>query len=387
MVRYVCCHGDRLRVSHSLPRVCHHAVTTMSVVRSSSLHVYHTPSLLRARPHSASPFQAVVMTRCRLAPLFLAVALAAIGCLLTTTVEASHFAYGTISWQLSATPALPNHYVVTFEAAYRRDYPSFTPYNPSAGQTFTSSDIGTLTVSQTQNAGPCCGKPSNDPCFRQHPGTPGNGCGMWSANLPVSFLVKVTYPDNWLSGQTSVTFDAPDQTQILRLVYSMCCRINTLAYSAGYSTIIMSTVGISHLYSPRSTSFARQYVVKNQAISWSVPSIHPLGWPMAYSLSPTGNSALSADRPSTQYGSQFTLDASTGVVGWTPNQDGLFAVQFQITSSNPANAGQGQSYVVLDTIFQVIDACTITTRTVSINRCSIHQFRQHKRFIRDRRDP
>ena len=76
-------------------------------------------------------------------------------------VSASHFAYGTISWEYAPTAALPNHYLLNFESAWRRSYPTWVPSNPSAGQTFTGYDIGDLVVSQTVNAGPCCGLPTS----------------------------------------------------------------------------------------------------------------------------------------------------------------------------------------------------------------------------------
>jgi hypothetical protein len=87
--------------------------------------------------------------------------LALVVCLLLQplVVTASHFAYGTISWQLTPSPAYPNRYVVNFECAFRRDYGSFNPWNPSVGQTFTGSDVGSVIVAQTVNSGPCCGLP------------------------------------------------------------------------------------------------------------------------------------------------------------------------------------------------------------------------------------
>jgi len=51
---------------------------------------------------------------------------------------------------------------------------------------------------------------------------PGGGCGLWETSLPISFLVKVTYTDNWLTGQTvGLSFDAPDQSQLYVVKYLM----------------------------------------------------------------------------------------------------------------------------------------------------------------------
>ena len=70
-------------------------------------------------------------------------------CLQPAAVSASHFAYGTLSWEHAPTPAAPNYYLVNFEVAFRRSY-GWTPRSPSAGTYFTSSDVGTIVVSQTQ---------------------------------------------------------------------------------------------------------------------------------------------------------------------------------------------------------------------------------------------
>ena len=96
-------------------------------------------------------------------------------CLQPAAVSASHFAYGTLSWEHAPTPASPNFYLVNFEVAFRRSY-GWTPRNPSAGTYFSSSDVGTIVVSQTQNAGPCCGLPTSvtqrqhDDCTEQRVG-------------------------------------------------------------------------------------------------------------------------------------------------------------------------------------------------------------------------
>jgi len=299
---------------------------------------------------------------------------ALVGLLLVAQVpvaDASHFAYGTISWVDESTTARPNYYSVLFEVAYRRSYATWVPANPSAGQYFTGSDIGGIAIQQTVNAGPCClpggvAPPSTDSCYKTaaYASLPNKGCGKWSFSFAkLTVLVKVTYPDDWLSGQTDgLVFQMPTgvyNTSPMKMVYSLCCRINGLKYSAGGVTVISSMLIPGHKYPPRSTSFPRQYVVINTPVVWNVPSIHPNEWDMSYRLATTAESGLSPTSPTGTTWGIFTLDGASGQVTWTPKVLGLYAVQFVISAADPANVAAGESVTTLDTIFQVIASCTL----------------------------
>jgi len=280
---------------------------------------------------------------------------------LPSCVSGSHFAYGTLSWEFSPTPSSPRRYIINFESAWRRDYVTFSPRNPSAGQTFTAYDLGTITLKQQGGTGQCCGLPSWDWCWYIYGS---NACDQWSAskgNSDLPVLVKVTYPDNWLSGQTpTLVFNIPDRSKMYDIEFFMCCRVGSLVYSSGTQARLPAVMAPMHQYSPRSTSFPRQYIIINEAMQWAVPSIHPLGWKMTYSLTPASESYITYDRP-TGYGSKFVLDSNTGKATWTPNKLGLYAISFTIAAKNPDKTSDGTSQTVLDIIFEVIKQCTATT--------------------------
>jgi len=74
---------------------------------------------------------------------------------LPQSANATHFAYGTISWKQSFTPARPTKYDVSFLIAVRRSYPVWQPLNAAAGTSFTG-DVGLLEVFQQRVGGVCC---------------------------------------------------------------------------------------------------------------------------------------------------------------------------------------------------------------------------------------
>jgi hypothetical protein len=167
---------------------------------------------------------------------------------------------GTLSWSLLTSPGIsPPRWSVNVDLALARSSYNNPALNAQIAINAANSP-GDVSVSQTVNAGPCCGKPSTDPCYAANPSLPGSGCGMWTSSLPLTTLqVVAAYPDDQMLSRLTTSFALPNgfaNDQPLSVAFTTCCRIDTLAFSAG------SGVRIEAIIAPKSVN-PRQYLTHN----------------------------------------------------------------------------------------------------------------------------
>ena len=178
--------------------------------------------------------------------------------------------FASVSWDLTTVSGSTSpRWSVYLDSALSRSSYS----NPVLGAvvSLTSSTVpGDLTVTQTVDAGPCCGKASGDPCFTTYSSYPGSGCGMWSSSLALtSMTVTAAYPDDQIQTRITQSFTLPatlTNDQKLSVAYTTCCRIDSLAYSAGSnvrveSIIVPGSVGTFLLFYRYFLYFLRYYLL------------------------------------------------------------------------------------------------------------------------------
>jgi hypothetical protein len=104
-----------------------------------------------------------------IAPILLLVAVALQ--LALTYVDAVRLGSSSLQWEFTPSPAYPQRYLLQLDLSLPRS--AALPANPAIGSTLQVGPSSllvdaTVQVSQTVNAGPCCGKPLSDTRTIQH---------------------------------------------------------------------------------------------------------------------------------------------------------------------------------------------------------------------------
>jgi hypothetical protein len=237
----------------------------------------------------------------------------------TTEAEATHFRYGTITWQI-ANPATPNIVTLRFDSAWRRSF-GWIPANPSVGQTI-SGQLVTIEIR--------------------------NSLGEVIAVLaPTATVTAVNATEDWFAATYTTRLTLPEGVYTAR--FTACCRLTTLK-GGNADRDFLVTAGITVRVPPdavnqppTASTLPIIKLARNQPAIFPVPAADPDGDVIAYRLATSEESMLAQPAPP-----GLTL-SSTGVVRWTPTINGLYAIQVRVT--DPVGA-----HTVVDLILEVIDA-------------------------------
>eukprot|EP00457_Paulinella_chromatophora_P000014 gb/GEZN01000014.1/.p1 GENE.gb/GEZN01000014.1/~~gb/GEZN01000014.1/.p1 ORF type:complete len:4933 (-),score=561.68 gb/GEZN01000014.1/:135-14933(-) len=265
------------------------------------------------------------------------------------TVDAAHWVYGTVQWErLSGDANSARQYSFNMEFGFTRSYfcaDGASESTPSCPRGMPNVDYPT---------------PENPQKFDNV----GNMKFLRSDNLKeiatrrITLIPRVVYPkDDWWIGQDNYTLvTVPPHTYDILFSYDRCCRLTTILDGNGYQYWIMQgTIPRSQKYSPRTTGLPREYFEVGRPIDYRVPGKHAENHPLVYDVSQASESGLMNSLPSGppyKFG-QMKLNSSNGVVSWTPEVTGLFALQFKIidqTSTPPTT-------VPLDFLMEVTPRC------------------------------
>jgi hypothetical protein len=285
--------------------------------------------------------------------LLLTIVLAALATVTTArTAEATHFAYGTLYWQIDPTWPNPNEVkvLVTLEAAFRWSYPFPEGANPAVGTTVTP---GELALDST-------------------------GAPTGFFNVPLKVQI-VNAAEDWFIGSGTLTFVLPKARAPFMVRFENCCRLSDLEEGNNDANFLLRTVipvgpGFP-LRSPRSTSLPRIFAQTNQPLSFLLPTLAYDGMTNQVALAPSTASGLPTPRPighpACNTASCWTMCSLSpfvggicsvgltvspaGVVTWTPQVEGHYAIQFAITAYDVN--GVPRVTVPLDILLDVEDAC------------------------------
>lgn len=272
------------------------------------------------------------------------------------TAHATHFLGGTLSWERDFTFVSATHYryKVYFQGNWRRSFPWQLGANPNVGQVFDNSYA--LVVSSANNS------------------------FQFTYALQQT-AVAVNAAEDWLIGQHVGTVDIPVTAQFpIRLDFTGGDRLSTLAEGNRDSTWRLTTLipNAQLGRSPQSTMLPRVYLQAGQAVQLPIPTTLASGAAFnTVEFAPTTDSALRMPRPmghpicettgatpisqclqcaNTNLGfCSAGMTVSNGVINWAPLVDGLYAVQFKVTSRDSANNVIASTPV--DMIFQVLENC------------------------------
>lgn len=263
------------------------------------------------------------------------------------SAEATHFLGGSLYWERDLTFVSTTHdrYTVTLEANWRWSFQWPVAY-PPVGTTF---DTGTY-----------------------HMIVQGTG---YSASVPiVQQAVAVNQADDWMVARSTMTVLVPKTSYPVTMTFNDCCRDSTLREGNNdvdwtlRAVIPNSTV----TRAPRSTMLPRVYLQQAQPVSIQMPTIAYDGLTNVVGFAPASDSSLVTTRPigqsfctgagcsacNTNFAGACALGMNvspSGLIAWTPQVAGEYAVQFKITSRDAG--GNPKVSTAYDMVFEVKAAC------------------------------
>ncbi len=289
------------------------------------------PHLSTTSSYSYYPTSAYTVYSSFASPLRTALVMLALACFLglwAQTADASHFAYGTISW---TRPSTANRNVVfNIDMAFRHAFFG----NPAIG---TAPSVGSLYVPLTSTT-----------------------WGYFDVKLTVKSIHTQDDPD-WFLGWSSITYNVPASVgDVFTVYFQNCCRLSGILETNNDQDVRVNSVVSMALRnrSPITTGLPREYFLVNSAAGYVIPAVSPDGYALTYSLSTTAESRLPVVAPCSKTSvtsnfntctGKFAVEASTGVVTWTPQRTGVYAVQLRISD--------GAAAVYLDFLIQVMTVC------------------------------
>ena len=270
------------------------------------------------------------------------------------SAEATHFLGGTLRWERDLTYTDPNNnrYTIYFEANWRWTFQWPLP-NPVVGQQF---DPGSYSLTIAS------------PSFNQ------------AYALPQT-AIAVNQVEDWLTGQSRLTVIIPKAALPVTLNFENGDRSSSLAEGNHDSSFRLRTVipNATAVSSPGSTMLPRVYLQQGAAVAIQMPStVASGGVTNTFAIAPIDDSLLRLARPMgislcTTSGttpiaqcsacfnsvagvcSQGMNISNTGLITWTPQVAGLYAVQFKISSRD--GAGNIISTTPFDMVFSVLASC------------------------------
>lgn len=262
--------------------------------------------------------------------LFAGVALAASA----TDAFASHFRYGTITWTV-VNPAKPNVVTIRFESAWRLSYEQWIPATPTAvGQVVTTgfANLGQIMV---RNAS-------------------GVAIAAYTPSLKVTALNSA---EDWFAATYEATVTFPAATANYTATFTACCRVSTLRdNNADRDYMVKAGITVKMPPNPvnqppTSATVPIITLAKGRPARVQLPASDPNGDVVSFRLATFAESGLVNAAPlSPAPGTEgaFSLSES-GLVEWTPQINGLYAVQVRL-------GDPGGAYTAIDLIFSVITA-------------------------------
>lgn len=248
-----------------------------------------------------------------------------------TDVFASHFRYGTITWTVT-NPAKPNVVTIRFDAGWAISHLDWRPARPTAvGQVVAATNLGQITVRNSSgvNFGPF---------------------------VPILLTVTAINPaEDWFAASFETTITLPATTATYTATFTGCCRISTLRDSnADRDYFIRTDITVrmppNPVNQPPTSAIIPIVTLANgRPASVQLPGADPNGDQVSFRLSTLAESGLQQPAPlSPAPGAPGAFQlSSTGRVQWTPDTNGLYAVQMRLTDSHGA-------FTVIDALFNVV---------------------------------
>jgi hypothetical protein len=232
--------------------------------------------------------------------------------------NATHFRYGTITWQSAATLEQPNRIQFTIRQAWRRSYFG----NPNVGSTI---NTGTFSIRNAANT-----------------------ANLVSFNVPLS-VTSINVAEDYFEGVYTFVYNFPSLGSF-RAFFSGCCRISTLSNNKDLNFLVETLVQVSTPAnnSPVSTLPAIVNVPTGQeAAMFAVPVIDPDGDIVVMSITPNGTFGANTLQPPgfSISGNNLILNTQTKSAG------SLWNASVRLTDSKGA-------WIVLDFIFRVTQNST-----------------------------
>lgn len=256
-----------------------------------------------------------------------------------TSAFATHFRYGTITWQIT-DPTHPNIVTIRFDSAFRWSFPW--------GGTSTC-PVGFVATGGT-GAGSC-------PAINSvvSPGSITITGPGYSKTIPISLTVtSVNSVEDWFTGSftTDVTFPVTGVNPAFYTAsFANSARLSSLAegnndqaWNVATGITVPATGGAIN-QPPTSSTLPIIYLARNQTTTFGLPVSDPNGDIPTFRFSTAAESSLVTTIPGATQSNPMTITAA-GVIQWTPHTDGLYSAQFHV--QDPAGA-----YTVIDLLFRV----------------------------------
>lgn len=218
---------------------------------------------------------------------------------------ATHFRYGTIKWEVTASTATQITLKVTVESAWRRSYFG----TPTVGQSVL---VDYLYVYDTA------------------------GTELFFKSITATVLT-VNGTEDWFIGTYTTTVDVAKSGLPVSVVMDSCCRVSSLLDLNAddpfiVKAIVPTTATSGNTASPVSTSLPIISVQAGQsAATFTIPASDPDNKALTFSIATVAQSGLTTASPT-----GLSINGTTGTVTWntTGLTTGLRAIQFLVTDAD-----------------------------------------------------